>query len=291
MRHESTFAAGREFILGEGRVLERRLFATLFERAPADGVIAALNAYRNSDGGFGHGLEPDKLCPASLAIDVDLAFNVMDAAGCPDGALIEAACDFLSTISTGGAVPAASAAIEGYPRARHWTDWAYVPGFVPTAGLAGLLHRFGIDHEWRRESTDWCWTALEAGLPDDAHALAGVLVFVENVDEAERATRIAERVPAHLDHVSYLRLDAQDPAYGLTPLHFAPDPASPWRKLFGDDMVEAHLDRLEADQQADGGWSLAWEPPSRAATLAYRGIETLRALRVLSAYGRITPPS
>jgi hypothetical protein len=291
MRHESTFAAGREFILREGRVLERRLFAALFERAPADGVVAALTAYRNADGGFGHGLEPDKLCPASLAIDVELAFAAMDAVGCADRTLIEGACDFLTTISTDGAVPPASAAIEAYPRAVHWSDWAYVPGLNPTVSLAGLLHRLGVDHPWRRVATEWCWAALEAGLPEDAHALGGALLFIEHAGDTDRAARIAERVPDHLEKVSYLRLDARDPAYGLTPLHYAPEPASRWRKLFSDDMIEAHLDRLEADQQADGGWALSWEPPSRAATLAYRGIETLRALRVLSAYGRITPPA
>ncbi len=90
--------------------------------------------------------------------------------------------------------------------------------------------------------------------------------------------------------MSYLRLDARDAAYGVTPLHYAPEPASRWRGLFSDATIDAHLDRLEADQQPDGGWALAWEPPSRAAALAYRGIETLRALRVLSAYGRIAPP-
>ncbi len=66
----------------------------------------------------------------------------------------------------------------------------------------------------------------------------------------------------------------------------APHPESRWGALFEDALIERHLDRLEAHQQADGGWDLTWEPPSRAATLAYRGMETLRALSVLTAYGR-----
>ena len=56
---------------------------------------------------------------------------------------------------------------------------------------------------------------------------------------------------------------------------------------FADPIVEGHLDRLAHDQQPDGGWPLTWEPPSTASTLEYRGIETLRALRVLSAYGHL----
>jgi hypothetical protein len=50
---------------------------------------------------------------------------------------------------------------------------------------------------------------------------------------------------------------------------------------------EDALDRLERDQQDDGGWQITWEPPGVVATLEWRGIETLRALRVLRAYGRI----
>ena len=33
----------------------------------------------------------------------------------------------------------ASPVIESYPRAAHWTDWTYVPGLNPTAGLAALV--------------------------------------------------------------------------------------------------------------------------------------------------------
>src|SRR5438105_10616817 len=71
------FAAGRDFLEREGRLLERRLFATLFEGAAPSGVVDALRGYRNADGGFGHGLEPDKRCPDSLAIDVETAFDAM----------------------------------------------------------------------------------------------------------------------------------------------------------------------------------------------------------------------
>lgn len=75
----------------------------------------------------------------------------------------------------------------------------------------------------------------------------------------------------------------------MTPLHLAPRPDSPWRALFTEDAIEGHLDRLQRDQQPDGGWPLTWEPPGLASTLEWRGIETLRALRVFVAYGRLEP--
>jgi hypothetical protein len=88
-----------------------------------------------------------------------------------------------------------------------------------------------------------------------------------------------------LPQARYFLADPDDPSYGLTPLEFAPSPQSPWRALFDDDAIAAHLARLAANQQHDGGWEVAWEPPSEAARLEWRGILTVTNLRVLRAYG------
>ena len=228
--HDSAaaFASGREFILHEGRVLERRLFATIFDGASAEGVIAALHGYRNADGGFGHGLEPDKLCPESLPIDVEIALQAMVAAGSVDMPMVTGACDYLSRVARDGAVSLATPAIEAYTHAVHWSDWTYEPDLNPTAGLVGLLCALGVDHPWRTQATAWCWSTLDAGLPDDAHALGEVLVFLEQAEDPERVERIAAQVAEHFPSVAHLRLDPSDPTYGVTPLHYAPDPASRW---------------------------------------------------------------
>lgn len=36
----------------------------------------------------------------------------------------------------------------------------------------------GVEHPWLSQATLFCWSALDEGLPDDAHALAEVLVFL-----------------------------------------------------------------------------------------------------------------
>jgi hypothetical protein len=283
----TAFTAARDFLRREARVLEQRMFAACFEGAPPQGPLAALSAYRNGDGGFGHGLEPDKLNPESLPIDDQVALQVMDDLGVVEDVVVAGICDHLTAGAVDGAVALAGPVIEGYPRAEHWGAWAYEPALNPTAGLAGLLHRHGVDHPWRTAATTWCWSALDAGPPTDGHALGNVLVFLEHVDDRDRADELAGTVGTRLDAVDHLRLDPKDPAYGVTPLHYAPTPDSQWRGLFDDDMIDGHLDRLERDQQDDGGWALTWQPPSVASTLAYRGVVTLWALRVLHAYGRI----
>ena len=285
--------AGRAFLDREGRLVERRLAAVLYDDADPAGVVDAVRAYRNPDGGFGHGLEPDKRCPASLPIDVECALDLLLAAGAGGvdrsrDDLVLGACDWLGSVAAhDGAVPCAFPVIERYPRAEHWSEWTYRPGLNPTAGLAGRLHRMGVTHPWLDRATDWCWARLESGFEEDAHALSEVLVFLAHVPDRERAETVAAHVDGWLADAQWFRSDPADPTYGLTPLHLAPSPDSPWRPLFGDATIDGHLDRLARDQQPDGGWPITWEPPGAASALEWRGIETLRALRTLEAYGRL----
>lgn len=202
--------------------------------------------------------------------------------------LVLGACDWLMSVAQAdGAVPLSFPAMEGYPRAEHWSEWNYTPGLNPTAGLAGRLYQMGTTHPWLDLATDWCWDRLDAGFGEDAHALSEVLVFLEHVPDQHRAEHVADRVGGWLREAAWFRADPADASYGVTPLHLAPAPSSRWRRLFDDHTIEGHLDRLLRDQQPDGGWSITWEPPGLASTLEWRGIETLRALRTLRAYDRI----
>ena len=53
------FEKAARFIWENGRLLERRLFDYYFRGGSREGVLSAIRAYRNEDGGFGHALEPD----------------------------------------------------------------------------------------------------------------------------------------------------------------------------------------------------------------------------------------
>lgn len=290
---DDAFAAGDRFLLNQARLLERRLFATCFLGQRAARVVDALRGYQNDDGGFGHALEPDKRCPASLPIDVETAFAALATAGTVDHEMVTRACDFLARVAgeadAGGAVPLAFPVIESFPRAAHWTGWTYEPGLNPTAGLAGLLYQLGIEHPWRSAAAAYCWQRLESGdLPGDAHALKEVLVFLEHVPDRDRADRRAAALASNLASTPLFHLDPDEPGYGLSPLDVAPQATSRWRPLFTDGQINAHLDRLQKNQQADGGWPITWEPPSQAAVAEWRGVVTLHALRTLTSYGRLT---
>jgi hypothetical protein len=199
---EEVFPAARAFLDREGRLIERRLAAVLFDGADASGVIDAVRAYRNPDGGFGHGLEPDKRCPASLPIDVECALGILLVANGGDSAagsgdpvtdeLVRGACEWLASVAApDGAVPLAFPIMERYPRAEHWSDWTYTPGLNPTAGLAGRLHQLGSTHPWLDRATDWTWERLESGFDEDAHSLIEVMVFLAHVPDRGRAQAVA----------------------------------------------------------------------------------------------------
>ncbi len=289
---DDAFTAGDQFLRKQARLLERRLFATCFLAAPATGVIDALRGYQNDDGGFGHGLEPDKRCPASLPVDVEAAFGAMNTAGAADARMVRRACDFLARTAAeagaGGAVPLAFGVIESYPRAEHWSAWTYVPGINPTAGLVGLLYSMGVDHPWMPQATRYCWDKIEAGeVLDGVHTFSEALVFLEHVPDRARADRCAAELAGRLGDVPGLHLDPDAEGYGLSPLHFAPTAKSRWRELFTAAQIDAHLDKLERSQQPDGGWTIGWQPPSEASELEWRGIVTLSALRTLTSYGRL----
>ena len=70
-------AAAVSFVAGHGRTLDRRRLELLLGGDDADAVLAALDGYRNADGGYGWGLEPDLRSPESQPGGAMHAFEVL----------------------------------------------------------------------------------------------------------------------------------------------------------------------------------------------------------------------
>lgn len=279
----ASLAAARSFVYSQARVLEQRLHATLFDGAPPTGVARALEAFANDDGGLGHGLEPDKRCPDSQPLDLQFGFEALVLAGADASGIANRAAGFLATIADDrGAVPFLLPSARAYPHAAHLgLDVFYEPRVWPTSSLAGWLHSFGVEHEWLDRATAFSFAELEREPPGDAHAIREALRFLRHAPDRERADALRPAVAAKLDGAAYFLADADDEEYGVTPLEF--DEPS----LFAPAQIDAHLDRLASEQQADGGWPLRWEPPSEASRLDWRGMRTVQALHTLREHGRL----
>ena len=282
--------AAAHFLAAHARILERRRFERLFRGGPAVAVRDAVAAYRTSDGGFGHALEPDCRAPGAQPGTIEVALRILDECGAWDagvsGGLVAGACRWLAAHapSEGGAI-FVDPSIEGWPHAPWWEP-GLAASLITTGQIAGTLLARGFAHPWLDGATPWLWAQIEA-LPGSQvtlgpYELFGVIRFLQHTPERARASAVLPAVGAQVRHA----LRSSDEGASL--LDFAPAPGSVGRAWFGTDEVEGALDRLAAGQQEDGGWTFGWPAWSPVAAAEWRGAVTVDALRILRANGR--PP-
>ena len=292
-------AAGA-FLAAHGRLLDRRRFDLLTGSGGADAVVAAVDGYRNPDGGYGWGLEPDLRSAGSQpggALHALEAFADLAPATTPRAAEV---CDWLAAVSLpdGGLpfalpVPDPAACAPFWAQADPSTSSLQITGVVAaTAYRVAAVDPAVAGHPWLARATAYCLGAARA-LDGSTNAME--LAFaVQFLDAAGRSGAGADEARTLLD-----RLRALIPADGLLhvaggaadefmrPLDFAPFPGGPARELFAPSVVEAELDRLAAGQQPDGGWTVDFDSWSPAAALEWRGHATVQAVVLLRAAGRL----
>jgi hypothetical protein len=288
-----------QFVWLTARVLEQRLFAYHFLNGAPEPVEAALDAYRDEDGGYGHALEPDLRGPVSQPLHVARALRVLDAVGRCGGQRVDRVCRYLTSVSTAdGALPAVLAGQRGYPAAPFVPVVDDPPGeLLATGPVVGLLHRNEVWHAWLFRATDFCWQAVESLEKSHPYEVEAAVAFLDSAPDRPRAEAAADRlgrlVREHrLAALDPDRLDAYPVAPGYAPGEhhfphdFAPGPDSLARAWFTDEEMTRSLDHLAAEQQEDGGWPIRWRQWAPVVALESRPAVTIEALRTLRAYGR-----
>ncbi|WP_340645764.1 hypothetical protein [Phenylobacterium sp.] len=278
----------REFLLRNGRLLERRLFEHHFEGGSAEPVVRALAAYQGRDGGFGSALEPDKRDPHSQPVDVQIAFEILDEVDAFDPLTVGRVCDWLSSVATPeGGLPFALPSVNASPHAVWWkVEGAQPPADInPTAAIVGLLRKHGIEHPWVARGEAFCWSVVESSQTEQFHDLMPMIAFLEHTPDRTRAQAglagLAARIPGLVE------LDVGAVGYVKKPLDWAPGPGSFCHKLFSPEVLGHHLAALEARQADDGGWPISWETVGPGPQLECRGVMTVAALKTLKAYGAL----
>jgi hypothetical protein len=288
-------AAAADFLAGSARVLDRRRFDLLFGNGGPEPVLAAVDGYRNPDGGYGWGLEPDLRSRTSQPGGALHAFEVFaDVAPVVSGRAPEL-CDWLDAVTLpDGGLPFALPVPDPAACAPFWASAdTGTSSLQITAVVAAVAHRVAaVDpavaaHPWLARATDHCLDAVRM-LGPEPHAMV-LACAAQFLDAA------APVVPAAVDLVDALRPHV--PPDGLVhvaggaddefmrPLDFAPLPGAAARSLFGYGVVEADLERLADGQQPDGGWAVDFASYSPSATLERRGHRTVEALILLRANG------
>jgi hypothetical protein len=110
--------AAERFIHANARLLDRHRLAVVLHGAPVGPVLDALRAYRNGDGGFGHGLEPDLRAPESEPACTFHALRVLGQVGALDDPMVVDAAAWVATVAEpDGGVPFAMPTAAAHPHA------------------------------------------------------------------------------------------------------------------------------------------------------------------------------
>ncbi|HKF38818.1 MAG TPA: hypothetical protein VKB35_18125, partial [Ktedonobacteraceae bacterium] len=254
MERSQRLQKAQDFTWRNARLVERYLFTFLFADGSREQVLAALRTYQNEDGGFGNALEPDKRCPSSQPQDIEFALHVLDAIDAMDDPMVGRACDYLVTVTTPeGGVPYALPSVNDYPHADWWTVEDNPPASLnPTAAIAGLLLKYGVQHPWIETASKFCWREIAATDSTEFHTLMPVITFLEHAPDRIRAEHELQRIAVRLSRPGVIELDAYAEGYVQKPLDWAPTPQSFCRRLFDDETIATHLGALADRQQLDG---------------------------------------
>ena len=276
---------------GHARQLDRRRLELLLDGGDPAPVLAAVDGYRNPDGGYSWGLEPDLRATESQPGGAYHAFEVFDDIAPATSPRAVELCDWLASVALpDGGLPFALPVSDPTGCAPFWAQAdptassLQISAFVTGTAQRVAAHDPAVAaHPWLARATDYCLAAIDAleGAPF-AIALAAAMQFLDAVhDVRPEAAALLERLGRHIP------ADGQVPVTGgaedemMRALDFAPMPGRQVRELFSPATIDAELQRLAGAQQDDGGWRVDFKSYSPAAALEWRGYATVRAISIL----------
>jgi len=295
------------FLKTSARPLERALVCWHFEDGSEETIVEELTRFRNSDGGFGHALEPDVRTPSSSALATAIALRLLAELDCPEGdELIDPAIGYLlETLDratlTWRVVPGDA---NDFPHAPWWhdEDGSLANTFhdfliVPRVLILGSLHAYAalvppkLLEELTHSAIETIATrpVLGTGGGSDLEYVA-YLATAPGLPQASRDL-LTDRVAAAVPQV-VVTDSSKWSGYCLTPLRAAPRPTSLGASSIRQ-VLDAHLDWSIEHQADDGAWNPTWSwfgdypevwPEARE---EWRGILTLTMLRSLQSFGRL----
>jgi hypothetical protein len=288
--------AAADFMAAHARVLDRRRFE--LRQGQTDdptAALAALDAYRNPDGGYGWGLEADLRSPESQPGAAHHAFEVFEDIAPATTPRAKELCDWLASVTLpGGSLPMALPLGTTAGSGPWWrTADPSEPSLQITAVATAVAERVAAHdpavaaHPWLARSTDFCLRAIGAiDEAPSAYVLGFSVQLLDAVHESRpEAPDLLRRLGAHIPADGLIRVQGGAEDEVLRPLDLAPYPDRPARDLFTAELISADLDRLAAQQQGDGGWVVDFQSMSPAGSLEWRGYATVRAIDILRRNG------
>lgn len=288
-------AAAVGFMAGHARMLDRFRLNLLLGQGDSRTVLAAVDAYRNPDGGYGWGLEPDLRSASSQPGGALHAFEAFADVGMPTPRGGEL-CDWLQSVTLAdGGLPFAVPIGDPVGCAPFWVQSdSTVSSLQITAIVCAAAARVAefdpavAEHEWFGSAVRFCMDAIGRAESLPALEWAFSLQFLDavhgwNPESAALVAALGSRIPPD----GLVHVDGGAPGEFMRPLDFSPLPGGPTRALFGAEVIEAELSALAAGQSGDGGWTVDFDSYSPAAALEWRGHATVNAVWLLKRNGVI----
>jgi hypothetical protein len=284
-------SAAQSFMASHARPLDRRRLELLLDGSDPAPVLAAVDGYRNPDGGYSWGLEPDLRATESQPGGAYHAFEVFAEIGPSTSPRAVELCEWLASVALpDGGLPFALPISDPAGCAPFWAQAdPTVSSLQISAFVTGTAQRVAAHdeavaaHPWLTRATDYCLAAIDA-LPDAPFAieLAAAIQFLDAVHGVRpEAAALLERLGRHIPANGQVRVTGGAEDEMMRALDFAPTPDRPVRQLFSQEVIAAELERLADEQQDDGGWVVDFKSYSPAATLEWRGYTTVRAVSIL----------
>lgn len=288
----------KAFMTSHARVLDQRRFEAVItdSNAARQAIIHGLDAYRNPDGGYGWGLEPDLRAPESQPVGAQHALEALADAGPATSLHTAALLDWLDSVTLpDGGLPFALPISDPVACAPFWVQADPVESSLQiTAAVATQAYRAARwdetvrDHPWLATATRYCFDAIHRiNEVPFAYVLSFALQFLDIAfDTHPEARDLLDRLGQFIPEDGALAVVGGAEGETLHLLDYAPEPGRPIRDLLDPHAVSDDLDRLERGQRQDGGWAVDFTSYSAAASLEWRGHMTASAVTVLRMNGR-----
>src|SRR4051812_38567235 len=163
-------AAAHDFMATHARVLDRRRFELQNGGTDASAALAALDGYRNPDGGYGWGLEADLRSPESQPGAAAHAFEVFEDIAPATALQAAGLCDWLDSITLeDGGLPFVLPLSTNAASAPWWhngdasTSSLQITAFTCAVAQRVAAHDPGVAaHRWLERATPYCLDAIAA---------------------------------------------------------------------------------------------------------------------------------
>lgn len=275
----------RVFISGTARPLEKNLYRFYFCDGPAEDVIKELSAFRNPDGGFGHGLEADNWNPASNPIAVNDALIILYRIGAlRPGSRIHG--DMISEDMIAGDM---ISGIAGYLRSRDSFDenqrkWLFaidsnkdaphaiwwekkgdgISGCNPTVSLAAFMVCLGEDREYYGDIIKSAAVHLGSGaemIGDELKCYMLCLALLEDygIGDITDLDALRRMITRRAEDIICTDTEKYGVEYVCCPsdLFAWGDPSLMSGKIKA--AAAAEIDMLSKLQNEDGGFDISWK--------------------------------